>query len=295
MNKHTAGSVHPAFVHVIQQITADEAIIVQKMAAQDARLDLYEKTREDGAPLNGTKTLWTQFQELCEAAGVVHLDHDESYLDNLLRLKILAEETWTEGVVRGGGPWSEDSEPSFEGYVHRRVKLSSFGERFVRACIPAVSPGPRRACPDLDFLNDGARGRRALPAEVEAAMHEGLGLLRAQLRSSTQNAASHSVLVVEGWGDGAQMIEAIAAYLVGLLASAVNRALSSVRRSRTPTKTGSNSWRMWKPLPDPVRRRSRCNGSETNVIRGSLKESGTCVCFSPRHVLTCIRTARSWR
>jgi hypothetical protein len=64
-----------------------------------------------------------------------------------------------------------------------------------------------------------------LPTELEESVKGGLALLRTKLRCSTQTAASHSVLVVEGWGDGPEIVAAIAAYLVGLLASAVNRAL----------------------------------------------------------------------
>lgn len=64
-----------------------------------------------------------------------------------------------------------------------------------------------------------------LPARIEAAVQEGLAVLEKTLRCIPQTAPSHSVLLVEGWGDGPQTTEAIASYLVGLLASAVNRAL----------------------------------------------------------------------
>jgi hypothetical protein len=75
----------------------------------------------------------------------------------------------------------------------------------------------------------------ALPAEVEATVREALGVLQKKLRSTKLTAKSHDVLVVEGWGDGPAMTEAIAAYLVALLASAVNRALI-VRAQITNTK-----------------------------------------------------------
>jgi hypothetical protein len=67
--------------------------------------------------------------------------------------------------------------------------------------------------------------RTALPVEIEAALKEGIAVLEKNLRCTPHIATSHGVLVVEGWGDGPQMTEAIAAYLVGLLASAVSRAL----------------------------------------------------------------------
>jgi hypothetical protein len=70
-----------------------------------------------------------------------------------------------------------------------------------------------------------SRKRTALPAEIDAVMKEGIAVLQNKLRCGPQTAKSHCVLVVEGWGDGPQMTEAIAAHLVGLLASAVNRAL----------------------------------------------------------------------
>lgn len=76
--------------------------------------------------------------------------------------------------------------------------------------------------------------RTALPAEIEAAVTEALAVLQKKLRCSSQTAKSHNVLVVEGWGDGPQITQAIAAYLVGLLASAVNRALA-VRAQITDT------------------------------------------------------------
>jgi hypothetical protein len=64
-----------------------------------------------------------------------------------------------------------------------------------------------------------------LPQALDAAVAAGIDNLEKALRCTVHEAKSHRAVLVEGWGDDAARIEAVAAYLVGLLASAVSRAL----------------------------------------------------------------------
>ncbi|WP_404369961.1 DEAD/DEAH box helicase [Corallococcus coralloides] len=57
-----------------------------------------------------------------------------------------------------------------------------------------------------------------LPDTLTFAIQAGIDLLGKRLRCSSQQAPTHRIVLIEGWGDDAATIDAIAAYFVGLLA-----------------------------------------------------------------------------
>ena len=65
-----------------------------------------------------------------------------------------------------------------------------------------------------------------LPNAIEQSITRAATHLSSVLRCSVQDAPTHRVVVVEGWADDQATIDAIAAYLVGLLASAISLALT---------------------------------------------------------------------
>jgi hypothetical protein len=136
MNKQSAGEVHPAFVHVIQQLTPDEALVLQKISGEGGRFGLHEVVNRNWYLSKDTVSISTQFRTFCESAGVAVPSMSETYLDNLLRLKVLAEEQWSEGKFRPAG-YTDHGEygASVENTNGRLIALSAFGERFLRICI----------------------------------------------------------------------------------------------------------------------------------------------------------------
>jgi hypothetical protein len=136
MNKGSASNVHPAFVHVVQQITPDEAIVLRHIAPHGSKFNLREVLDEDGSPRKNTRLIPAQFRDVCEQAGVVALELSETYLDNLLRLKVFVELQWSESDLHAAG-WNihGDFGASVETLGSRLVQLSAFGERFLATCI----------------------------------------------------------------------------------------------------------------------------------------------------------------
>jgi hypothetical protein len=77
----------------------------------------------------------------------------------------------------------------------------------------------------LKAATPGPTPRADLPTDLENTVAEAIVLLQQKLRSIPDTAATHQVLIIEGFGDGADTIAAAAAYLVGLLASTITRTL----------------------------------------------------------------------
>ena len=135
MNRRTAGEVHPAFVHLIQQLTPDEALVLQKISAENGRFSMYQSDSGSGLLLRGEVAISTQFRTFCEGAGVGDPALSDTYLDNLLRLKVLTEQQWSEGEFRPAG-WLDDPDQARVMTTNGRlVELSAFGKRFLRTCV----------------------------------------------------------------------------------------------------------------------------------------------------------------
>jgi hypothetical protein len=137
MNEDSVGDVHPAFVHVIQQITSEEAVVLQAIAGTDFTLS--ELTDEDGRLLRGS-TISTQFNRFCKNTGVdATVPGSDAYLDNLLRLKILAEQNWSAGRFQASREGLHGEIQAFvETDVSRLIQVSAFGERFLTTCVKDV-------------------------------------------------------------------------------------------------------------------------------------------------------------
>jgi hypothetical protein len=136
MNRQSAGAVHPAFVHLIQQLTPDEALVLQKISTEAGHFALLEEEVESGLVSKGSEAISVQFRTFCEAAGVGAPSLSDAYLDNLLRLKVLEEQRWSEGTLhRTGYAIYGDYDARLENKHGRLIELSAFGEGFLRTCI----------------------------------------------------------------------------------------------------------------------------------------------------------------
>jgi hypothetical protein len=139
MNKDLASDVHPAFVQVIQQLTPDEALVLKELAKRQAeaarggRQILLMQTISDTDMSDEDPSLLDQFIDLCECAGVTRSDQIEAYFDNLVRLRIVTEEPWSQAINQTYD--GEDGKEFIENRNHWIVTLSAFGKRFLSACI----------------------------------------------------------------------------------------------------------------------------------------------------------------
>jgi hypothetical protein len=134
MNKRRAASVHPAFVQVIQQLTPDEALILQAMNDKSIVLREVENSKGRGTG----PSIAQQFRKFCEDAGVANIDEADAYLENLLRLRILSEKTWSKGTYSPAGVDDDygEYEASLETSDGRLIEVGAFGDSFLFACLP---------------------------------------------------------------------------------------------------------------------------------------------------------------
>lgn len=140
MLKDTATGVHPAFVQVIQQLTPGEAVILRHIASHGRNFSLDESYTDLRGPANAKGSISAQFRITCEMATVAHPELSEAYLDNLLRLKVLTEQRWSESEYVAPGHWA-DNRGSVKNTAGRLVELSAFGEHFIKTCVMAEFKG----------------------------------------------------------------------------------------------------------------------------------------------------------
>jgi len=142
MNTATASEVHPAFVHVIQQLTPDEALVLQAISMNPNGVTLEELVNPYDRHVSKDKLVPAQFRRLCESAHISTPALSDAYLDNLLRLKIVNELRWSEGEFRHAGHHEYgDYDAHVENRDGRLIELSSFGESFLRTCVRPPTPG----------------------------------------------------------------------------------------------------------------------------------------------------------
>jgi hypothetical protein len=136
MKKDTVATVHPAFVQVIQQLAPDEALILQYIAVSSSPFSVSETWSVDGRASKNTESISKQFRRFCEGARVSILSMSDTYLDNLLRLKLLTERRWTEGEFHPSGHTEHGEYPAHvENTDGRIVETSTFGDDFSGACV----------------------------------------------------------------------------------------------------------------------------------------------------------------
>lgn len=136
MDARTVTQAHPAYVHVIQQLCADEARLLSHIAAKPRDFRLSESFGLNYTPSERYLDIESQFKELCIAAGVRCVDQSDTYLDNLKRLNLLLECSADEVEYVPGGPDRYgDYSPSIKHGVNRELSVTAFGRQFFDSCV----------------------------------------------------------------------------------------------------------------------------------------------------------------
>jgi len=136
MTEARAGGVHPSFVHIIQQLSSIEARLLQWLALHHRSGTIFiQKLADDGEDF-GTKSFDVSFRELCKRAGLPNLRDRDSYLDNLLRLQLLYENTYTDTEYLPLRTTHHSIEgPSVRSIDVREVWVTDLGRRFMDTCV----------------------------------------------------------------------------------------------------------------------------------------------------------------
>lgn len=88
MDKSTASGAHPAFVEIIKQLTPDEAKLVGLFVLNIPfpLLNVRKEFRNPTPEKTGGYDIFVNFSLLGRIAGVEHISHTPTYIDNLCRL-----------------------------------------------------------------------------------------------------------------------------------------------------------------------------------------------------------------
>ena len=126
---------HPSFVSIIQQLTADEAKILSEIAnQQEDQQRISEYSNSEGEV---TELVQHKFRSWCKKAGVKYLEKSESYMDNLIRLRIFSQEMAGDTKFNPNAMYPEEVEQWSE---YMRIELTPFGRQFLDACIEKMEP-----------------------------------------------------------------------------------------------------------------------------------------------------------
>ena len=133
-------AAHPSFVSIIQQLTADEAKILRHIAPrQEDQKSIYEYSNSEGEV---TELVRLKFRSWCKQAGVKYLEKSESYMDNLIRLRIFSQEMTGDTKFNPRAMYEEEVEQWSE---YMKIELTPFGCQFLDACIEKLAPNKANA------------------------------------------------------------------------------------------------------------------------------------------------------
>jgi hypothetical protein len=142
MDARTSASVHPAYFHLVEQLAAEEALVLVGLH-ELGQSDLFS---EEGTPYsysadkNRKPTLEKQFSSFCTSILSRETDQADIWLTNLCRLGLLSLQTFAEAVFNPEGHHRHGYyEASVENHENRVLSFTELGKAFITACAPSVN------------------------------------------------------------------------------------------------------------------------------------------------------------
>jgi hypothetical protein len=144
MDSRTASLVHPAYVLLIEQLSAEEAFVFVNMKTDDHDTifsDKFSATQWFGT--DRAKTIEEQFADTCVALSVPGPERSQIWLDNLIRLGLVELKVYAESEFVPAEYHKEGVRPaSVSNDESRYLRFTAFGKGFRIACAPpAVTVG----------------------------------------------------------------------------------------------------------------------------------------------------------
>lgn len=141
MDADRAPDAHPAFVSILEQLSPDEALLLQSIAKLEAEQIFVEDKRVE-------TWLVTQWRKFCEGRPLGSPGSSDTYLENLLRLRILQISTESQVEYRPGyHDRYGDYPPSIDHDEYRTLELTALGSDLISTCVlepdgALQDPGP---------------------------------------------------------------------------------------------------------------------------------------------------------
>ena len=137
MNSEIANNVHPSFVQILKQLSPDEAKVLKYFSDNpEWHKEFYEVTDGQNYPIEKSLTISDHFHEICKLSGAVNPNNSNTYLDNLLRLKILdtAFETDSQYIPEYGDRHGIYG-PLVKNKITRWLFTTPFGDHLISTCV----------------------------------------------------------------------------------------------------------------------------------------------------------------
>jgi hypothetical protein len=134
IDKERINEAHPAFFHIIEQLSPDEAFLLFKISQEP--ID-YEYTLDLIVNENGKSRFENVnvIKDTTPKENIVFIEHFDMYISHLESLNLLK---WT--VVSEEPIWeneeNQNSRKQNGTYRKTKIYLTKFGDLFVKACIP---------------------------------------------------------------------------------------------------------------------------------------------------------------
>jgi hypothetical protein len=150
MDGRISPRVHPSFVQLIEQMSADEARLLSWVAHNVKKLDICKETFSEVSYPSREKepSIAETFRQMAVAAKLDQIDDVDSYADNLMRLKIFEQTRYSEAKYESA---EERRYADYEARVLNEdtivVEVTSFGQKFINCCVlaPGDPPWPPRS------------------------------------------------------------------------------------------------------------------------------------------------------
>lgn len=139
MDRRTSALVHPAYVLLIEQMSAEEAYVFINLEADKYDTVFSDKasTTQWSAGPSQTKTIEEQFADACVALNVLGPQRSQIWLDNLVRLGLVELRVYAEAEFVPAEHHKEGVRPaSVRNDESRTLGLTAFGQGFRNACVP---------------------------------------------------------------------------------------------------------------------------------------------------------------
>lgn len=140
MDLRTSASVHPAYFHIVEQLDAQEALVLVSLH-QLGKVELFAEKATPYSYMSGKDrkpTLEEQFNSFCATTLSNETDQAAIWLANLCRLGLLSLQVSTEAVFRPEEGSRYGVNPAgVDNYEHRALSFTDFGVGFITACAPS--------------------------------------------------------------------------------------------------------------------------------------------------------------
>jgi hypothetical protein len=133
IDKERINEAHPAFFHIIEQLSPDEAFLLFKISQETIE---YEYTMDLIKNEGGKSHFVNQIviKDTTPKENIIFIEHFDMYISHLESLNLLK---WT--VVSDEAIWEEENTNNRKqtGTLSKtKIYLTKFGKLFVKACIP---------------------------------------------------------------------------------------------------------------------------------------------------------------